>query len=50
MPDQFIAQVFLDERFMHTRGQIASGELVESAREGGLRGQLLAQRKAADTP
>jgi hypothetical protein len=50
MPDQFVSQVFLDERLMHPLHQAGFGKLFESAGEGGFGGQLLAQPKTADAP
>ena len=48
--DQFIPEVFLDERLMHPFGQTPLSKLVKRAREGGFGGQFPAQREATDAP
>ncbi len=50
VPDQLIPKMLPDEGFMHPFGQACFSELLEGAREGRLRRQLLAQREATDSP
>ncbi len=48
--DQLITEMRLDQRLMHTLGQLRGRKLLESPRKRGFRGQLAVQRESANPP